>query len=116
MKLLAKILLCLSVALLFTHQLIPHDHDEHSELPKHPPIQKDHDHFASHNVDHLFNNSFQKIILKVAVHYIECAEPSTLETPFIIQYTLCKRRYKDIRPPLITYSYHFSLRAPPNSI
>jgi len=81
--LLAKILLCLSVALLFTHQLIPHDHDEHAEIAAHHPLENNHDH-ASHNVDHLFNNSFQKLVLKVAVHYIDCTRPSNLETPFII--------------------------------
>jgi len=115
-KLLAKILLCISVVLLFTHQLIPHDHDEHTELATHDPFENNHDHFATHNVDHLFyNNGFQPITLKVFVHHLDCITPFLFETIFVTQYISCKRKYKNIRPPLIDYYYHFSLRAPPVS-
>jgi hypothetical protein len=115
-KLLAKILLCIAVSLLFTHQLIPHDHDEHTDITVHHPFENSHDHFASHNVDHVFyNNSFEQVALKVFIHYIDCIQPSVSEAAYFIKYLTCKRKYRNIRPPLISYSSYFSFRAPPVS-
>jgi hypothetical protein len=111
-KLAARILLCISVVLLLTHQLMPHDHDEHTELAAHSPFEHNHD-FAAHYVDHVFFNNSSQPVIKVCAHYIDSIAPYSFETSLVIHWVKVKRGYENIRPPLITYYYHLPLRAPP---
>lgn len=99
----------LASALLFTHQLIPHHHDKHTEFAEHS-------HIHEHNVEHVFyNDSHQPVTPKITLQYIECVTTFYFETTFVTQFINLKRRYEKIRPPLITYVNNFPLRAPPVS-
>jgi hypothetical protein len=113
----AKILFCLAVGLLFSHQFIGHHHHEEAEITSNHQDRDDadhqQDHFPAHQIAHIFSFDNTGGIAKATIlqFYFERVEE------FIFRRTVqfkSKKEYVEIRPPVSGYYKYFSLRAPPS--
>jgi len=114
----AKILLCVAVGLLFSHQFIAHHHYEDAEMTSnHHDDNHDADHHQNHlpphHIAHIFSfDNAGTVIVKAPVQEIYFDLPAE----FLFQRTAqlkSRKEYVEIRPPVSRYHKYFSLRAPP---
>lgn len=112
-RMLSKILLTLSVALLFMHQLIPHDHDERESLVfQYSPAHNGNE-LSDHDVAHIFLNNSSQSTVKCLEQSFNSINPVTVERCYVTLLTNVKPEYEHFKPPLIIYYCNPSLKAPP---
>lgn len=117
-KRLAKIVFTLVVGLLFTHQLIAHNHhDEISASSQHQHSDEGDEHgLPAHSIDHVFSiNTTSPDVLKI--FYDESSLLSYFINLILNPEIHSPKKYHvvDISPPFFDYNFSISLRGPPAS-
>lgn len=115
-KLLARLLLFLSSGLLLGHALIPHHHIEETVafISIHEDDGHAHEHAFFHDIDDVFLPTIKLSgHFKWVVKTIGFITPSGVTTDAVLCAQHVYRQEIEIRPPILPYYDHFSLRAPP---